>query len=127
HAQPLGRAQTDVAKVRQVLVSLLHNASRFTNDGTIVLTGEREADWITVRVRDTGIGLKDEQISRLFPPFMQVDSSATRKHGGTGMGLAITKRLCEMMEGSISVESALGAGSTFTVRLPARIEGARGA
>jgi signal transduction histidine kinase len=75
--------------------------------------------WIVFSVRDSGIGMRPEQVARLFRPFVQADSSTTRKYGGTGLGLAISRRFCQMMGGDIRVESALGEGSTFTARLPA--------
>jgi len=113
----------DVRKVQAILTNLLNNAAKFTESGTITLeVGCFEDDnnhrWVSFAVRDTGIGLSPEQIDKLFRPFVQVDSSYTRKYGGTGLGLAISKHFVEMMGGRISVDSDLGAGSTFTVQLP---------
>ena|GEM_PF-1849417 len=117
---------TDPMKVRQCLYNLLSNASKFTENGQITLEVERQAhngrDWVTFRVSDTGIGMTPEQIARLYQPFVQGDSSATRKFGGTGLGLAITHHFCQLMGGHIEVESQLGQGSTFTIRLPAVLE-----
>ncbi|MBV9173913.1 MAG: response regulator [Chloroflexi bacterium] len=115
---------TDVTKVRQTLFNLLSNAAKFTERGTITLAVARQTvpsngDWVTFTVRDTGIGLKPEQIARLFQPFSQADASTTRKYGGTGLGLALSRRFCQMLGGDISVESEYGEGSTFRVRLPA--------
>jgi signal transduction histidine kinase/DNA-binding response OmpR family regulator len=113
------KMHSDMTKVRQVLFNLLSNASKFSSNGTITLTVERSGDdHLLFSVNDTGIGIKPEHMSKLFREFSQADSSTTRKYGGTGLGLAITKRFCEMLGGTIGVESVYGAGSTFTVRLP---------
>jgi signal transduction histidine kinase len=130
-----------------MLLNLLSNAAKFTDQGTITLTVERmkaeggtpsrgqvmredgnEIDsfilhpsreaFILFRVSDTGIGMTSEQIQRLFQAFSQADASTTRKYGGTGLGLAISYRFCQILGGNISVDSELGQGSTFTIRLP---------
>ena len=118
----------DHTKVRQILFNLISNASKFTQNGTITLTAcalppsnGSGAD-IVIKVSDTGIGLTQEQIAKLFKEFSQADSSTTRKYGGTGLGLAITKRFIDMMHGSIGVESVPSKGTTFTVTLPQWIE-----
>ena len=115
--------RADLTKVRQVLFNLLSNASKFTKEGTITLNASRQeisgTEWMVFSVADSGIGMTSEQIERLFRDFSQADASTTRKFGGTGLGLAISKRFCEMMGGDISVESEMGKGSNFTVRLPA--------
>jgi PAS domain S-box-containing protein len=122
---PLGSMRADLTKVRQGLFNLLSNACKFTNQGTVWLEAARQTDngaeWITFRVRDTGIGISPEQMDRLFEAFSQAEASTARQYGGTGLGLAITKRFCQMMGGDITVESALGRGSTFTIRLPAEV------
>jgi CheY-like chemotaxis protein len=104
---------------------LLSNASKFTNNGTISLNVSRdtdqEQDWIIFQVTDSGIGMTQEQIGKLFQAFTQADASTTRKYGGTGLGLAITKKFCQMMGGDINVTSEVGQGSIFTVRLPTRV------
>ena len=120
----LGEMRSDLTKVRQMLFNLLSNASKFTENGTIGLTLSREgeggaADWMSIEVADSGIGMSEEQLGGLFRAFTQADASTTRKYGGTGLGLAITRRFCEMMGGSIEVASELGKGAVFTVRLPA--------
>jgi len=124
-ADDLGTMQADLSKVRQVLLNLLSNACKFTAQGTITLTVSREtvegAVWVTFRLTDTGIGMTPEQMGKLFQVFAQADASTTRQYGGTGLGLAITRRFCQMMGGDITVESALGKGSTFTIRLPAAV------
>jgi signal transduction histidine kinase/HAMP domain-containing protein len=125
-APGLGSVRADRTRIRQVLLNLLSNAAKFTSNGTIQLEVERQSaagrpEEIVFRVADTGVGMKAEDVRRLFQPFVQVDSSSTRKHEGTGLGLAISRKLCELMGGTIGVESALGVGTTFTVRLPANL------
>jgi PAS domain S-box-containing protein len=121
----LGVMHADQTKVRQSLFNLLSNAGKFTERGTITLDVARHTmsgvDWIIFRIGDTGIGMSPDQINRLFEPFTQADASTTRKYGGTGLGLTITKRFCQMMGGDIDVESVLGHGSTFTIRLPVQV------
>jgi CheY-like chemotaxis protein/anti-sigma regulatory factor (Ser/Thr protein kinase) len=110
--------RADVTKVRQTLFNLLSNACKFTEQGSIELTVERQEERILLRVRDTGVGMTSEQQSRLFEAFTQVDASTSRKYGGTGLGLAISRRFCRMMDGDLYCESEPGKGSTFTVVLP---------
>jgi signal transduction histidine kinase/DNA-binding response OmpR family regulator/HAMP domain-containing protein len=125
YAADLGAMRADLTKVRQALFNLLSNACKFTERGTVTLAATREAeegvDWLTFRVSDTGIGMTPEQRGKLFQTFTQADASTTRQYGGTGLGLAITRHFCHMMGGDISVESALGQGSTFTIRLPTEV------
>ncbi len=113
----------DVTKLRQVLFNLLSNASKFTDHGTIELKVEQEPEKDSLRfhVRDTGIGMTEEQVGRLFQPFMQADASTTRKYGGTGLGLAIIKRFTDLMGGDVQVSSVPQQGTTFTIRLPANL------
>jgi signal transduction histidine kinase/CheY-like chemotaxis protein len=122
----LGLMHADLTKTRQNLFNLLSNACKFTQEGTITLSVRREkaepADWITIRVADSGIGMTPAQLSKLFQAFQQADGSTTRKYGGTGLGLAITKKFVEMMGGTIGVESVPGKGTTFAIRVPAMIE-----
>jgi signal transduction histidine kinase len=119
----LGTMTSDLTKMRQNLLNLLNNANKFSKQSTIVLTVSRmveeDVDWIIFRVSDQGIGMSPDQIQRLFQAFMQVDSSPTRRFGGTGLGLAITKQFCQLMGGDIFIESQLGIGSKFIMRLPA--------
>ena len=117
-ASNLGAIRSDLTRVRQVLLNLLSNASKFTEHGRISLAAERRGDAVILRVSDTGIGMTPEQMGKLFEPFSQANTSTSRKYGGTGLGLAITRRFCELMGGDVSVESDTGRGSTFTVRLP---------
>jgi signal transduction histidine kinase len=115
----LGPMHADLTKVRQALFNLLSNASKFTDHGTITLAVKREAeDWLTFAVSDTGIGMTEEQLSRLFEAFSQAEASTRSKYGGTGLGLAISRHFCRMMGGDITVTSVYGQGSTFTVRVP---------
>lgn len=121
----LGTMRADLTKVRQALFNLLSNASKFTEHGTISLSAARETkgdrDWIVLRVNDTGIGMTREQLGRMFQAFSQADPSTVRKYGGTGLGLAITRHFCRMMGGDVTVASESGAGSTFTLCLPAEV------
>ena len=124
--EQLGRMHADLTKVRQMLLNLLSNACKFAEGGTITLDAQRrsdeepfDGDAIVLSVSDTGIGMTAQQMDRLFEAFSQAEASTTSKYGGTGLGLAITRRFCEMMGGDVSVQSAPGEGTTFTVRLPA--------
>ena len=125
-AEDLGLMRADVTKVRQILFNLLSNACKFTNQGTISMDVARnqvnERHWIEFRVRDTGIGISEEQQGKLFNEFAQADVSIARKYGGTGLGLAISHRFAKLMGGSITVDSDLGKGSVFTLLLPAEVK-----
>jgi len=115
--------RADLTKVRQALFNLLSNACKFTERGTVTLTAARASvearDWMTFTVADTGIGMTEEQLGRLFQEFTQAEASTSRRYGGTGLGLALSRRLCRLMGGEVTVASAPGRGSVFTVRLPA--------
>lgn len=117
-----GIVEIDAIKFRQSLLNLLSNACKFTENGTVELEveshPERGREWIEWRVKDSGIGIAARDMDKLFQAFSQVDSSATRKYGGTGLGLAISQRFCQLMGGQISVQSELGKGSTFVIRMP---------
>ncbi|WP_162245991.1 MULTISPECIES: response regulator [unclassified Aureimonas] len=119
----LGEAHTDQVKLRQCLINLLSNASKFTENGVVTLRAGRMSDggrdWLSFEVEDTGIGMSQEQIEKLFERFTQADSSTTRKFGGTGLGLAITRAFCRLLGGDIGVRSQEGKGSVFTIRIPA--------
>ncbi len=122
YPQDLGTIHSDLTRVRQSLYNLLSNACKFTEKGKITLSVEyylmNDKQWVSLAVEDTGIGMTQEQINKLFQPFTQADSSTTRKYGGTGLGLAITKKFCEMLGGDVTVKSIFGQGSTFTIHLP---------
>jgi GAF domain-containing protein len=118
-----GSMQADLTKVRQTLFNLLSNAAKFAERGTISLTVRREADdWLTFAVSDTGIGMTEEQLGRLFEAFSQAEASTRSKYGGTGLGLAISRHFARMMGGDLTVESVYGQGSTFRVRLPTVVQ-----
>lgn len=123
-APDIGRMFADVTKIRQSLFNLLSNAAKFTKAGDVGLKLWRESDsasgdTVFMQVTDSGIGMSEEQIGRLFSAFTQADGSTTRDFGGTGLGLTITKQFCEMMGGEVTVKSVEGEGSVFTIRLPA--------
>jgi adenylate cyclase len=122
----IGSVHADNMRLRQILLNLLSNACKFTKAGTVRLhvarASEAGREWVELAVSDSGIGMTEEQLSRLFQEFSQADASTTRQFGGTGLGLAISRRLCRLMGGDITVTSIPGEGSTFTVRLPAEAE-----
>lgn len=145
HVAAASMAHGDVTRLRQILLNLLSNACKFTHQGTVCLVVERQLLnrqalleigvplgglphrptsaaaaqlWLIFRVEDTGIGMSQEQIDRLFEPFTQADTSTTRKYGGTGLGLVISRRLARMMGGDVFVQSTPDVGSVFTVYIP---------
>jgi signal transduction histidine kinase/DNA-binding response OmpR family regulator len=124
-AHGIGAMRADLTKVRQVLFNLLSNASKFTKNGVIELRVQNQRsedrDWIAFQVKDSGIGMTKEQAARIFEAFTQADASTTRKYGGTGLGLTITRKFCELMGGRITVESEPGKGTVFTVLLPIEV------
>ncbi len=126
HDPDIGSIYADITRLRQCLFNLLSNASKFTTEGTISLEVSRVehegTDWIHLEVSDTGIGMTSDQIAKLFKPFQQADASTTRDYGGTGLGLVLSRRFAQMMGGDIFVESNYGEGTTFTMKLPARVE-----
>ncbi len=138
----LDTMHADMTKVRQVLLNLLSNAAKFTKNGKIAIAVEKinneqlkiknqeessqiliaNAEFLSFRIADTGIGMNPEQLQRVFLPFTQADASTTRIYGGTGLGLAISQRFCQMMGGTIEADSKFGVGSAFTVILPSQIK-----
>jgi signal transduction histidine kinase len=140
----IGQMYADLPKVRQILLNLLSNACKFTQDGVITIVvkrvkskpsstrrissskgrfgGNQMQQYLIFKVIDTGIGMSDEQQKLIFKAFTQADASTTKRFGGTGLGLAISQRLCEILGGGITVESQVGKGSTFTVWLPVHVK-----
>ena len=118
----IGTMHADQMRLRQALLNLMSNANKFTDRGTITIDAgqgqENGRNWITLAVTDTGIGMTAEQMGKLFQEFAQASSSTASKYGGTGLGLVISRRFCQMMGGDITVDSEPGRGSTFTIRLP---------
>ncbi|EDN68088.1 two-component hybrid sensor and regulator [Beggiatoa sp. PS] len=114
----LGQMHTDLTKLRQMLLNLLSNTAKFTEQGQIRMEVRRDGEWINFCIADNGIGMTEEQQKKIFQPFTQADASTTRRYGGTGLGLAITKQFSEMMGGVIWVESEFGQGSIFMMSLP---------
>ena len=117
----LGIVSTDQTKLRQAALNLLSNAAKFTQEGTITLSVQRRkrqaGDWIEIQVQDTGLGIAESDIGRLFQNFGQANPSTSTKYGGTGLGLALSQKLCALMGGGISANSELGQGSCFTIRV----------
>src|SRR5882757_309046 len=117
----LGIASTDQTKLRQAALNLMSNAAKFTEDGTVTMSIQRRrsqaADWIEIQVQDTGIGIAESDIGRLFKNFGQANSATSTRYGGTGLGLALSQRLCALMGGGISATSEFGHGSCFTIRV----------
>jgi signal transduction histidine kinase len=130
-APDLGTIHADQTRFRQTLLNLASNANKFTEKGTVTIAAhqgqENSRDWITLAVTDTGIGMTPEQMGKLFQEFSQASSTTASKYGGTGLGLAISRHFCRMMGGDITVESEVGRGSIFTIRLPRIVEAAKGA
>jgi len=121
----LGTMHADLTKTRQSLFNLLSNAAKFTKEGALSLEVSRVSmdgrEWICFQVSDTGIGMTPEQLVKLFQTFSQADTSTTRKFGGSGLGLALTRRFCQLMGGDVTVESVPGESSTFTIKIPADV------
>jgi signal transduction histidine kinase/DNA-binding response OmpR family regulator len=126
YPENIGTMHADATKLRQMLLNLLSNASKFTEKGTITLRATRIIgignDIIELAIVDTGIGMTPTQLARLFQAFSQADASTSSKYGGTGLGLAISKQFAQMMKGDITVTSIAGTGSSFVIRLPANVQ-----
>jgi len=120
-ADNIGPLTVDPMRLKQILLNLLSNSCKFTTDGEVALKARRVADgrdWIELAVADSGIGMTAEQQAKLFQDFTQADSLTARRYGGTGLGLALSRKLARMMGGDVTVTSETGKGSVFTVRLP---------
>jgi len=130
-ADDLGQIRADLTKLRQALFNLLSNAAKFTTEGTVTLSASRQrretGDWILLSVSDTGIGIPADKLDQVFEEFSQADDSTTRNFGGTGLGLPISRRFCQMMGGDIIVGSVPGEGSTFTIELPTDVDALKAA
>lgn len=124
-AEQVGKMRSDDTKVRQIMLNLLGNACKFTEQGEVCLEVRRVVaegtSWLDMRFTDTGIGMDEGQLARLFEEFEQGDAATTRRYGGTGLGLVISQRLCNILGGDIEVTSEVGRGTTFTVRLPTEL------
>ena len=123
YGEGLGVVTADPTRLRQALLNLLSNAGKFTKRGMVTLSVRREqrgdGDWLSIAVRDTGIGIGREHLARLFTAFNQAEASTSSRYGGTGLGLALSQSLCRAMHGEITVESEFGRGSCFTIEIPA--------
>ena len=124
-AAELGNMMSDETRLRQCLLNLISNACKFTEEGRVVLAASREqvdgSDWLLFDVSDTGIGMSEDQMNKVFDDFTQAEAETTAKFGGTGLGLSITRQLVEMMGGEVTVTSVVGEGSTFSIRVPSTV------
>jgi signal transduction histidine kinase len=125
-APDAARAYTDASKLGVCLNAVVSNAVKFTTDGLIAINADRifgdGREWLTISVSDTGIGMSPEDLPRVFQPFTQIDATSTRAKGGMGLGLSISQRMAHAIGGEVTVTSELGAGSTFMIRVPLRLE-----
>jgi len=123
----LGTAHQDITKLRQSLLNLLSNAAKFTHEGKITLRASRDRqggdEWLVFAVADTGIGIPDDKMDTVFEEFGQADDSTTREYGGTGLGLPLSRKFCQLLGGDIALDSLPGLGSTFTIRIPVVLPG----
>lgn len=114
----LGTIDSDLTKLRRALADLVSNAVRFTTNGSVAVSARTDGEWLTIAVRDTGIGIEPQRLSTLFENFEESEDATTSKYGEAGLGLPLSQRLCRLMQGDISVESRPGVGSCFTIRVP---------
>lgn len=134
YPENIGNIKTDLTKLKQIIINLTGNACKFTSDGTITVAVRENSDiassngpWVQIDVKDTGIGMTQEQMGKLFSNFVQAESSTTKQFGGTGLGLAISKKFAQLMGGDVTVSSEQGKGTTFSVALPRKSEKAEDA
>jgi signal transduction histidine kinase len=113
---------SDQGKVRQIMLNLLSNAAKFTDRGEVELVVTAQSDQIFIRVRDSGMGIAEQDLEQIFEPFLQLERGPTRRAGGTGLGLSVTRKLARLLGGDVTVTSRIGSGSTFTVTLPRWLE-----
>ena len=113
----------DERRIQQVMINLINNAVKFTEQGEVKILCRRHNGFIETQVIDTGIGIKQEDLGKLFKPFQQLDTGISRKYEGSGLGLSICKRILDMANGQLHVESQYGKGSKFTILLPQTLEG----
>ena len=119
----IGTLRNDETKLRQVLLNLLSNAAKFTEGGVIKLKISKAArSSVKFELSDTGIGMTPKQLKNVFEEFMQAETSTSKKYGGTGLGLPISKKITEMMDGKIDIKSKVGEGTTFTITIPKTIK-----
>jgi len=110
---------SDQDKIKQIVLNLLSNAAKFTHEGSITLgVNKLDEDMVAISVKDSGIGISEEALGRVFDEFQQADSTTTRKYGGTGLGLAISRNLARLLGGDLTATSELGKGATFTLTVP---------
>jgi CheY-like chemotaxis protein/two-component sensor histidine kinase len=121
-APDVGEGVSDSFKLNQCLLNLLSNAAKFTRDGAITITARRDGEWVEIAVADTGIGMSEDQMARLFNAFMQADALTARRYGGTGLGLALTRRMMQLLGGDVAAQSVQGKGSIFTLRFPTALQ-----
>jgi CheY-like chemotaxis protein/anti-sigma regulatory factor (Ser/Thr protein kinase) len=121
---PRGTLETDMAKLRQAVMNIVSNAAKFTRGGTVTLTAHIKDGFAEIAVRDTGIGIREENLANLFQNFGEAQGATSSKYGGTGLGLALSQKLCRLMGGSIAVQSELGKGSCFTISVPVTLAAA---
>jgi signal transduction histidine kinase len=114
--------RTDPMKLRQVLLNLISNAVKYTSTGSVSVESRAVDGEVSFLVHDTGVGVSEEHLEQIFEPFWQVEQTTTRRAGGTGLGLAVTRQFVDLLGGTISVESTLGKGSTFRVSIPSKLE-----
>ena len=122
NSNDLGTIKTDKLRLKQVIINLLSNACKFTQQGRITLDVEKtqkdKNDWLKISITDTGVGMNTEQISKIFNEFEQANQSIATQYGGTGLGLSLSKQICELLSGSIQIESQPDVGSIFMVEIP---------